>query len=436
MKLVFSKKKIQSMTEGQQQAMDIENLLFATSTANKGIGGVKNQYQTYSSQVSELYRKYNGESDWGIQQARAVIDLRTSFIAGEGVSINSNNESFNRWLTKFTKKNRLYGSRFFELVLGTELTGKALLTINIKKPGEYPDILRIPYTPIDPYNIHLSNKYDPSSVVDITVKRNSTEQSLGLSNFIYIRTGGDDTDVNKTTTKVGLVLTDIENYDRAQKDMRRLNYILARITPTFETKNQKETEEVVSNINKSRWTIGRAYIGTAKFKYETPGTGAHENLKTELSTAIKTISSVTGAPVHWIGWTDLMSNRSTADSLYSMIGNATVRERTLISEGLYDLVIKSQELYIDNGGTDILTVFDDFSVSIPVIDKSQFLDMVRGLSLAFNDGVISTSDYQNQIPGIDPIETNKDLKSEAKKSLDNNIIPKTVIPEEDEENVN
>lgn len=427
----FSRKKIQSMTEGQKQSMNLENLLFATSTANKGIGGVQNVYQTYDEQVAECYRKYNAQSDWGVQQTRAVIDIRSSFISGEGLSINSEDDPFIKWLENFTKANKLMGSRFHDMVLGTEFTGKALLNIKVKIPGDYPTIIRIPYTPIHRYTVKLSDKHDPSSIKDIVIKKDGIEISLGLSNFVYIRTGGDDVEVNATTTKTGVVLTDLENYDRAQKDMRRLNFVLARITPTFETKDQRDTDEVVANITKSRWKIGKAYVGTAKFKYETPGTGAHDNLLDELSTTIKTISSVTGIPVHWIGWTDLMSNRSTADSLYDLIDTATVRERTLIAEGIYDLIIKAQELYINSGGTDITVINREFEVAIPVIDRSQFLDTIRALSLAYNDGVISKGDYQNNIVGIDPIQTNKNLEAEAKQQQ--NIITKTKVPEEEED---
>ena len=52
-------KKIQAMSsEGSKANVDLENLLFAQVNSTK-IGGVSNNYSTYSSQVIEGYRKYN-----------------------------------------------------------------------------------------------------------------------------------------------------------------------------------------------------------------------------------------------------------------------------------------------------------------------------------------------------------------------------------------
>lgn len=425
-----SKKKIQALTEGQFDDVNIENLLFVSRSASS-IGGISNSYSTYSSQVTEGYRKYNGESSWGNDQYRSIVDIRTAFIAGEGYSIASKNERFIRWINKFAAANKAFGSMFFDAVLGSELTGKCLFSLT-PKIGMYPKITRIPYSESAPYRVVLSNEWDPGSISDVMIKTKTGEQSLGLKNFVYIRTGGDDIDVNATTTKCGLCLNHVENYDRALKDLRRLNHVLARITPTFETKDQNETNNLINTLKLFRWKIGQAFIGTAKMKYEGVNTGAVENLKSEMATTIKSIASTSGIPVHWIGWTDLMSNRSTADSLYDTIGNATVRERALFSEGMYDLIIKAQELYIDSGGTEISTIETDFDIRIPLIDFSRFLDTVRALSVAYNDGVISRSDYQNMLPGIDPIQTEKALKTE-KKEAEKSIIKTTVIPQEEDE---
>lgn len=427
------RKRIQAMSEGQKSAMNIENLLFASREASS-IGGISNSYTTYESQVMECYSKYNSESSWGNQQFKAVADIRISFIAGEGVSVAAKNQKFVKWLEKFVKNNKAFGSMFFDSVIGAELTGKCLYTLRTS-PGAYPKIVRIPYSTNKPYSVVLSDSWDPSSIIDVVITIAGETRSLGLPNFVYIRTGGDDTEVNKTTTKVGAILNDAENYDRAAKDIRRLNHVLARITPTFETKDEAETNALIELLKKFRWKIGQAFIGTAKFKYETVGTGAIANLKDELSTTIKTISSITGVPVHWAGWTDLMSNRSTADSLYDTIGTATVRERTLFSEGIYDLIVKAQELYIDSGGTDISIVETDFEVRIPVIDFSKFLETVKALSIAYNDDVISRSDYQNMLPGIDPLATEKALKVE-KREEEKQLIKMTNIQQINQNNQN
>jgi len=208
--------------------------------------------------------------------------------------------------------------------------------------------------------------------------------------------------------------------------MRRNNHIFARITPVFETKSDSETTSLQGWLNRLKWTIGKAFIGQAKFRYESPKTSTHDNLNSELVATIKTISAVTGVPVHWLGYVDLMSNRATADTLYEFIKNATSFERVVWEESLYELILKAQELYINAGGTDLI-LNPDFQVRLPLISFENFLDKVRALNIAYADGAISINDYMNAIPGIDPLKTKKDIEEEEKKDQENLIkmgIPK------------
>ena len=412
-------KAIQAMSgvEGAADPVQIESLL-TYMRLNNSIGGTLNNYKNYESQVAETYRKYNGEADWGNQQTRAVVDIRSAFISGEGFSISCEDERCADWITDFLDKNKFFGTRLFNAVVSGEITGKVLLNL---KPvlAEMPRIIKIPFHNDNKYEVVLRDSWDPESIEDVVKEENGKKVSLGLKNFVFLKLSGDDRSVNKTTTRVGVVLNDLENYDRALKDIRRINHICARITPTWDTSvGGTSAKTIKEDLQKDKWKIGDAYIGSAKFSYETPGTGAHENLKSELSSTIKTISSVTGIPVHWIGWTDLMSNRATAESLYESINNATVFERTIWAEGMYELLVKAQEVYINSGGSEISHVNTDFEVRIPVIDFSNFLNIVKALSTAFNDGVISKADYQNFIPGINPLYTNRQLEEEEEKNAE------------------
>jgi hypothetical protein len=109
-----------------------------------------------------------------------------------------------------------------------------------------------------------------------------------------------------------------------------------------------------------------------------------------------------------------MSNRATDDDLYQTISNGTSRERTLIAEGLYELIVKAQTLYIDAGGTELKEVNKNFTVSIPSVDYGKFESMVRALSLAYSDKIISADDYRSFIPGIDQLKTKTALAEQAK----------------------
>lgn len=390
---IFRRKKIQA-TEGQKQDMDIvDGLTWAPSSSS--VPGTENAYRSYSAQVSATYRKYNGKDDWGNAQVRTIVDTRAAFIAGEGISIATNDEVLAQWIGNLLKDSRLSGSRFFNLCMSTEMSGKAVLTLD-RKTGAYPAI-------------NLMG----CKVINWKVEQ-VNEAELDPEKAVVIKTGGDGTDSEETTTRVGLILTDCETYDRALKDMRRSNYYGARLTPTWKTTTDAETSSLNTNLKKSGWKWGQGFVGTATLGIASPGTGASDNLKAELAAAAKTISSVTAVPVHWLGHTDLMSNRATADDLYQTISNGTSRERVLIAEGIYELLVKAQTMYIDSGGTDIQAVNRDFTVSIPSVDYGKFESMVRALSLAYGDKIISADDYRSFIPGIDQLKTKNALAAQAK----------------------
>ena len=438
-KVIKSIKIQANLPEGGSREVMLESFmtgrLFRTS-----VPGTINAYTTYESQVTETYNKYNGASSFGNQQTRAIVDLRTAFIAGEGISISCEDEATGEWIEDFIQKNRLDGNNFISAVKGSEMAGQSLLLL---RPWLWVDdslyvrVSRVPYINTAPYKPLYKDELFREEVQDMLVRKDGVWVSFGFTNFIYVRTGGDDIHAGGPVTKVGVILTDVENYDRAIKDMRRNNHIFARITPVFETKSASESTALKDKLQKERWRIGTAHIGPAKFSYATPGQGAHENLKSEMGSTIKTVSSVTGIPVHWLGWVDMMSNRSTAKTLYDLIKNGTINERIEWENGMYNLIYKSQELYIDSGGTELPALNPNYQVKLPLIDFEDFAERIKGWSVAYADGAISIDDYRNNVPGIDPMKTKKAIereKEEAKKEMMEMGIKSEEETEEEEEN--
>lgn len=412
--------KIQASVEGNREDIILESMLTGLRLTSV-IPGTTNAFTNYDTQVRETYRKYNGWSSFGTQQTRAVIDLRTAFIGGEGVSVSCKDERTADWIEKFLQYNKFTGPAFTEAVKGTEMAGHALF---IMKPSEwfdgtlYTKVLRVPYKTETPFRPVFNDTLTREAIVDIEIKRDGEWVSAGFRNFVYVKTGGDDANSRGPTTRVGVVLTDLENYDRAIRDMRRNNHVFARITPHFKTEGQNDATSLAANLAKDNWKIGKSYIGPADLQYKTPGQGAHDNLKTELVSTVKTISSVTGVPVHWLGYVDLMSNRSTAQSLYEMIKNATILERNIWEDSIFELIAMAQEMYVNAGGTELPRIDFEYEVKLPLIDFGEFLNRVRGLSLAFGDEAISMDDYRNLLPGIDPLKTAKAVEEEKKERMD------------------
>lgn len=414
-----------NVPEGLIQDVQLTSLLTGNIVTGS-VKGLTNSYKNYNSQVLEIYKKYNGESDWGNAQTRALVDIRAAFIAGEGISIsvNSKKESTSKFLEEFKKFNLLDGLNFLNWVKGGELSGQVLLQNKLVDVGgkTMVKVIRRPYYPTYPNNYiakRMPNSFDIHDVSYFYVQKDnlSNEEKIMTKDFVYIPLGGDDLLTRGPTPKIGIILTELENYDRALKDMRLNNHIMARITPVITTKSKAETKDVKAFLNETKWKIGTAFIGTADFRYETPGTGAHDNLKSEMASTLKSISAVSGMPVHWLGWVDMMSNRSTADSLFEFINNATITDRVLWQSKLYELMVMAQVMYIDKGGPLINEVDLDFEVKIPLINFNEFKSRVEALSMAFHDGAISMDDYRNYLPGVDPQQTAKAIKNEEKEQI-------------------
>lgn len=406
--------KIQAAEANRSQII-LESMLTGMRVSTT-IPGTTNAYTSYDGQVQETYRKYNGFASFGTQQVRAVIDLRTAFVAGEGINVSCEDEQVAKWIETFINRNRLNGNGFINAVKGSELAGQSLMLLKPKEwrvdNSMYVHVFRIPYTTGLPYRPVYRDPMIRDEVIDIQIKKDGRWQSAGFRNYIYVRTGGDDANTEGPSTKVGIVLTDIENYDRAIKDLRRNNHVFARITPVFEVESESEAKSLQKQLNDMKWKIGEAFIGKAKFHYETPERGAHDNLKTELVATIKSISGTTGVPVHWLGYVDLMSNRATAETLYEFIKNATINERAEWEKAIYDLILQAQETYVDAGGLYLPRIYTDFTVQLPLIDFGEFENKIKALSLAYKDEAISIDDYRNFIPGIDPMQTRKAIERE------------------------
>lgn len=410
-------KKIQSMDSTTQkaciQAFEVEGYTFPVAMSSlldgtpiSTVDGCSNDYTTYSTQVQQTIKKYNGMSDNGNTLVRTCVDMRTSFIGGEGLSVAGEKltENHKTFIKEFLARNGLNSTRLFNLVKRLEIHGKALTCI--MKGSE-----REEYIPLfgvyasNKIKIQPLNKFFPQDKQRYLESSDSGEvtEIKGLKSPTLIVTGGDGEDLNNTTTKIGLALTECDNYDRALKTIRELNYTNARITPTFKVKSASEAVQLKDWLAKSKWKKGEPFIGSADFSFQSPSTATLDNLKTELTSNLKSIAGLTTCPVHWLGYVDLMSNRATAVELYQNIYNGTVLERTAISQAFKKIIIDAQRTYIDAGGDLINKVIEDIEVTLPLIDLGRFKEMVDSYSKLWMDGAINMDTYRNNIPNIDPL---------------------------------
>jgi len=380
------------------------------STGTKEIR--KNNFRTYSSQIEQIYNGYTGWSEYGSDLIRPSIDMRTGLTVGDGISVNSENKQTRDFIDKIIKDSKFYGAQLVRSVEISEKEGKCLLVIT----KEHDKII---WKPISWYYKKYTIVEDDKGNIKGLVWGNNAEKTskvdLTPDKFEYVVTGAETGDINISPPRIGNVLTQIENYDRALYDMRENNHLFGRSTPFFETENSKDAKDILDQISAANWKIGKAIAAAAKFSIVGPGNEATDPLTREMSLNLKIISSCLGIPVHWFGWTDLMSNRAVAEELSNFIDIGTKKERLIWSEAIVSIIQKSMVMAIDSGIEWSVNDPYGFQIDIPYINKEKLKEIIEVWLPLRETGHISEGTLLNKMPGINPNEEIKNIEDEEKK---------------------
>jgi hypothetical protein len=409
-KLKAQQKKIQA-TEGQRD--DRQDILqWSVSSSAKEVR--KNQFTTYNTQVLEIKNRFLARTDYGSSLTRTGIELPAAFIAGDGVSYNADNDKIKTFIKKLYDINKLTGSGLIDYVEEGLKEGKILFVLENTADG----VLAV-HKPYDIYKyVVKTDAYDRYE--SVSWNTTSGEVTKKKDEFVYCRFGGNSGDVNISPPRIANCLTQIDNYERALYDWRESNHLYGFPTPVFETADTGLAAWIVKLINAVAWKIGKAIAVPAKAYYLSPPSGAMESLKGEMSINLKIVSSVIGVPVHWLGWTDLMSNRSTADSLAELISFTTKKDRLKWVEILKEIVQKAMAMTPQFGVTDP----DGFIIDLPVMTTEKLKEIIEVWFPLNQAGKIDDYTLLNKIPDIDQVEVMENLKKQKEEQAAE--VPETV----------
>lgn len=405
----MSKKQIQANQEGQTQ-----NILSVTyeELAKRILHNWTNQYTSYESQQQKIYTGYQSRADFGTSYIADVIDKRTNLIVSEGLSITANKDKTSKFIDNFIDFNKLDGSQLIEMVRISEMEGRILTLLYSVKDK---DNVKIKIKNIrfrkSKYKLNTNPK-DDDEIISVTLKNSLGEEQIYKEDkFTYLHNAISLQD--DPNPCIAAILTNCEYADRALYDLRHSNHLFGFPTPNIETSDSIQQKQIQNMINNTNWKIGEALIG-ARLTFPQPPNSS-ELLKSEIALHLKVISSRTGIPVHWLGWTDLMSNRATALELRDFISICIKDEKIRIREVIRELIIKAMIEAVDNGVEG--AVYDeDFEVDIPDVS----IETVKALSETwlplYDSKLISKFDMQNKISGINPLKTNKQIEKENKEA--------------------
>lgn len=407
----------------EKKVVELQNSLSVLIAAPDTITNTNgNPYRDSKQAVTELARKYEGVAQWGVQQARNIIDVRSAFIIGQGIRIvdkdaqetGQKSREF-EFIEEFVKLNNLDEEMPQELAKEGEIEGRTLVRLVPNPDKKNIDFRFIPYS-VYGYEV-VTDPNDYQKYLQVTYKdtKSHADVVIEASDFVYQRFAGRVSKVNDIFPKVGMVLRHIEDLDKALKDWRDINNLFAAPTPYFKCLSTSDAQALMEALKKINWKVGKMLVGTAEFSMVGPSDTGRDSLEKEIITLCKIISGATGVPVHFLGLPDLMSNRATSTDLFEFINASTNKERHMW-EGFYEQLFDKA---IEKANSSLRTNLQPGKVKAQILNITEA--KVRELSEVwlplYTAGVIDLDYMLSKIPDIDAAKAKQANQAEADRML-------------------
>lgn len=454
---VTLRKRVQKQ-EGRIQEMQTGIVQMATRITrlqdDQGPGMYKsNRYPEYEEAVKAISDKYEGRADWGILQTGNIIDIRSAAIVGEGIKVYRDAQDTGHGAPEQTKpgagpdtewgKAELdFVDDFFEansfdheipqeFAKEAEIEGKILIKLfwdpaagPKDEKGNPTGMVAARYIPW--LDTHYKVTADPGDYLHYTgvkweKQKDDPGGDLKEPEFVYKKFGGRINRPNEASPKIAKCLSQIEDLDRALRDLREIDWLFAAPVPDYEYETAKDAKQAQADLDKMNWKIKKATAHTGKFEYKQPRTDGVQNLLDEITMLAKMISGATGCPMQALGFPDMMSVRNSATpQLMEILYAATLKERMIWTGVFEEIIQKATVIFNDKTGAGQKTTKLDASkikVEIPFTSQ-QTWDRIEKVWMPLSvAGKISDETLYAQIPGLN-VDTELQRQARNKPTLD------------------
>lgn len=381
----------------------------------------KNSYRTYASQVDQAYRMYDNLCDYGGEIFSSVADMRTAFIAGEGISFITKNQKKADFINAFLKYNNLNGSKLLAAVLMGEIEGKVLFVMSpVNEENEKNIKVRLFSWHINKYKVNRNaDDYEIVESIEYTKTGSSEPKTIDLAHSLYIKLGGCNYQNDDTPTRLGKILTQCENASRATYDLRKNTHLFGKIMPYWKTADGASSKVINDALAAKSFEIGDGYAGPAEMSLLEPSGSVGKAIIDDLQCSLRYIASMTGIPIHWLAWPELMSNRATAENFLEVVSAATKKERLIWQESLVKLIDRVMGLAVDQGIAERDILDEEYTLKLPLISLATLQQMVDVWLPIYQEKLVSKFTVMNMLPGIDPDKELKLIEDERKEAAKN-----------------
>jgi len=395
----------------------VNNLTYEVASGDADRKYRGNPYTTPEAAITELDKKFRGCAQWGVQLCKNIIDLRAAFSIGSGIkAIDKTNGEAKKelaFINNFIEHNNLDEEGPQDFATEAELEGRVLFNLIPNTASKTIDLRHISY---------LTNKYKvktPDSdylqydLVEYYPANNSNKPLVTLekAGFVYKKFAGRLNNVNDIMPKIGGVLRNIEDLDKAYWDWRKRNRLFASPTPVIEATDTESAKSINEYLTNKNWVIGKLLVLVGKFSMQGLNDSGGDSLMKEIEAQAKIISGSVGVPVHFLGLPDLLSNRSTAENLMESMFQVTTRERT-IWKGCYEEIF---EKVLSLANKTFQSGFNEKAIGVEIQELTWArINQLIGFWLpAYQSGGLTKKLWASKIPGVNnPDKFADDLSSE------------------------
>jgi len=308
-----------------------------------------------SASSKQIEESYLGKKKYGTSFVQSIIDIRSSFISGEGLIIKEKQgikaEKELEYINKVINYNQI-NEMLSQLTVLTEIEGKLLGVI------EQVNIDNLYNIKIFPFNMYaykaVQDEDDPQIIKEITYTGiNGKQQIIKYGEFTFRNFGSSLWyKPNDTNPRIASVMEYIENLDRASQDLREVNHLFASPTPYFKCASQTEVQSLSNAIKDMKWTIGKILVTTADYSLVETNNNAVKSIIDEMVSLSERISGSTGVPIYFLGMSRLLNNRATALAMLEQLENSIKKERNILiswfNELFFNILTKSNTDYGTN----------------------------------------------------------------------------------------
>ena len=359
-----------------------------------------NKYVTREMQVSETLRKYRGQAAKGNILLRNILETRSAFTAGRGLSTTWEGEAEQAFIQQFFQVNKIKLGYIRQLSRERGFEGQVLLVLQ-PHADLIPRVRFLSWFDSRYEVVASANDYTQIERVEVM----GTRQEIEPERIAFMRFNTRMNSMEGTPLFAG-ILDKIEDMDDGLILLKTANKASANPTPYFQFDLEDDAKEFQTRLTELNWKMGSPLAGSGAASMLQMGYGSYTSLTEQVLTLAKIISGHTSVPPHYFGFAEMVSNRATADDMGQAFVQIAETETEEWQSGMTDLIGRAMALHNEWSGASLDTTAGE--ALIEVISEEEFRRIAAIWLPLWLGGAITTQTFLGKIPTI-----NENIEAQA-----------------------